>query len=652
MRILLTVENETLRYAAEELAKYLSMMDATVHAEIAVGGGIADAENAVVLGLLSELGRDASDVADAMIDDVIDARVDCLTGYVAGSNGRSVLMGVYEFFKSAGCRWVRPGEAGEYIPKRAMGRHSFSMRKKADHPFRGQCIEGAVSFEHVRDTILWLPRVNANLFMIEQIVPYNYMNRWYRHTDNVRTDLPPEPPYEDYCRMEEEWERLIKKCGLQLHTLGHGALNEPFGVRHMISGMHYDVPEETKKAFALVGGRRELFQSSPFFTQVCMSAEWVRERIVHWIADYLEEHPYVDFVHFWLGDNKNNHCECAACAELPPSDWYVMMLNRLDEILTERSNPAKIVFIMYVDTLWPPIRERLNNPSRFIMTTAAVRTPGDEYSGRRREGGIPAWKRNDYAIEKGFDLVLSFTDAWKPIFDGPKFLFEYVLYTKHFADPGYMSFSREMARDMKGLCVTGFDGVMSDQTQRSFFPTGLPASMVGEFLFDTSTDTETYIEGYMKDAFGADWQAAKDYLEQISRAFSPRAMEQNTDATSQDTGAEDASAQAAGVIGNASLRPSLEGIAKTADAFAPTVRKNRTLEDPCQRESWRILSYHTGYCKMLSEIYIALAKGEIAQARNKLDEMIGVLSYWEEEIHPYFDLVLFKQRTSQLIEGR
>ena len=65
MRILLTKENETLRYAAEELAKYLSLMDATISCEIAVGGGIADAENAVVLGLLSELGRDASDVSDA-----------------------------------------------------------------------------------------------------------------------------------------------------------------------------------------------------------------------------------------------------------------------------------------------------------------------------------------------------------------------------------------------------------------------------------------------------------------------------------------------------------------------------------------------------------------------------------------------------------
>lgn len=652
MKILISKEHETLRYAAEELAKYLSMMDGSISSEIAVGGGMKDAEGAVVLGLLSELGLDASDVADAMIDDVIDARVNALCGYIAGSNGRSVLMGVYEYLKSAGCRWVRPGEKGEYIPRREMGAHTFAMRKKADLPFRGQCIEGGVSFEHVRDTILWLPKVNANLFMIEQIVPYNYMNRWYRHTVNTRKDLPPEPPYEEYCRMEEEWERVIKRCGLQLHTLGHGALNEPFGVRHMISGMHYDVPKETKKAFALVKGERELFGSSPFFTQLCMSQEWIREKVVQWIADYLEARPHVDFVHFWLGDNKNNHCECAECAVLPPSDWYVMMLNRLDEVLAERGNPAKIVFIMYVDTLWAPIREKLNNPSRFIMTTASARTPGDHYSAERRAGGVPTWTRNNYAIQNGFDLVLSFTDAWKPIFDGPKFLFEYLLYTRHFADPGYMRFSRDVARDMKEIRVTGFDGVMSDQTQRAFFPTGLPVSILGEFQFDTSLDTESYIDAYMKDAFGAEWREAKEYLDEISRLFSPDAMEQHTDATSQDTGAEDALAKAASVIGNRALLPSLARIGERADAFSLTVERNLSLENPCQAESWRILSYHTDYCKLLAEIYIALAEGDTAAANTKLDAMIDVLSVWEEEIHPYFDLVLFEQRTRQLIRGR
>ncbi len=648
MKVYIIRENETLRYAAEELLKYLFQMDGTV-GEILIGDNTGDG---IALGLLDDFGLDSHDVDDSMIDDVIDVRVSSLTGYIAGSNVRSVLMGVYNFLKSAGCRWVRPGKSGEYVPQKDMSGHALTYRKKASHPFRGECIEGAVSYEHVRDTIEWLPKVNMNLFMIEQIIPYNYMNRWYRHTGNTKLKNVVEPPYEVYCEYVKRWELLIKKLGLQFHALGHGALNEPFGVRHMISGMHYDVPEETKKAFALVKGKRELFGSSPFFTQLCMSQEWIREKVVKWIADYLEEKPYIDFLHFWLADTVNNHCECEECVKTHPSDFYVQMLNRLDEVLTQRKNNAKIVFIMYTDTRWPPVKERLNNPRRFVLTTAAHRRPGDMYSDRRREGGIPAWKRNEYNSQSGFDAVLSFTDAWKPIFDGPKFLFEYFLYTNHYKDPGYMTCARELARDMKMLPLTGFGGVMSDQTQRCSFPTGLPRSVVGEFQFDGEIDTEEYFNAYFRDAFGADWKAAKDYLETVSNRFCSNALAQNTDVVAQDTGAVDANSEKAGVIGNSALRASFETIDALVDGFAATVAKNCALEDPCHRESWMLLTYHGEYCKRLSKIYVALTNNQIDEANRILDDMIDYLSEVEEVIHPHFDLVLFIQRTRQLIEGK
>ena len=178
---------------------------------------------------------------------------------------------------------MRPGPFGEYVPAFNVSSLVYSFRKKADYPFRGECIEGAVGYEHLRETVYWLPKVNMNLFMIEQIVPYNYMNRWYRHVENTRASHE-DIPYKEYCNYCEMLEKDIKKCGLQFHAMGHGALNEPFGVRHMISGQPYDVPEETKKAFALVKGQRELYKSSPFFTQMCMSQEWVQERIVNWLA--------------------------------------------------------------------------------------------------------------------------------------------------------------------------------------------------------------------------------------------------------------------------------------------------------------------------------------------------------------------------------
>lgn len=645
MKIIALKNTETIMYAAEELKKYLEMMDSSLQAEITL-----DCKTeGITLGLLSDLGLDASDVNDDMIDDVVDINIDSLGGYIAGSNERSVLFGVYKYLKGAGCRWVRPGELGEYIPKRKMLSYSFCYRKKADYPFRGQAIEGAVSFEHLRETILWLPKVDMNLFQIEQIVPYNYMSRWYIHKSNTvlsHVDIP----YQNYCNFCAELEHLVKKCGLQLHALGHGALNEPFGIRHMVAGQQYNVSEETKRAFALVDGKRELYESAPFYTQLCMSQEWVQEKVVNWLVDYLKQKPHIDFLHFWLADAFNNHCECEDCIKKTPSDWYVQMLNKLDSRLSKENIKSKIVFIMYVDTLWPPIVEKLNNPSRFIMTTACG--SGKGYSAKRREGGIPPWKRNDFSIEGGLDMALTFKDAWKCVFDGTSFVYEYMFYTDHYADPGYMTFARRVAKDVKELKVTGFEGIMSDQTQRCYFPTALPVSVFGEFLFDSSLDIEKYIEKYMQDSFGEDYNSAKEYLEAVSFSFDPEAMKQNTDVTAFDTGMKDKKAKKAGIIGNEALGRVIDGIPKLVDMFAETVERNLVLNDKCHSESWRILKYHGEYCKGVSNIYVALSRNDTDRATEALKELIDYLSKVELDIQLYFDLFLFNRRTEQIIAGK
>ncbi len=641
MKILIVRKTETIRYAAEELAKYLNMMDGT-EAKI-IDFGEAD----IKLGLFADFGLPSDDVDDAMLDDVVEININQGKGYISGSNERSVLMGVYTYLKSGGCRWVRPGDKGEYIPKKDMSDHSLSYRKKADYPFRGQCIEGAIGFEHVRDTVLWLPKVNMNLFMIEQIIPYNYMHRWYRHNSNTKWQEE-EPPYSQYADWCIQLEKTIKKCGLQLHVMGHGALNEPFGIRHMISGDPYDIPEETKKAFALVKGKRELYKSSPFFTQLCMSQEWVQDRVVNWLADYLEEKPYIDFLHFWLADSVNNHCECEDCIKHTPSDLYVQMLNKLDALLTERGNPAKIIFIMYTDTLWAPIKEKLNNPRRFIMTTACHSVAGysDEHAPERQK-----WERNNYKASNALSHVLNFVDDWKRAFDGPKFLYEYYLYTSHFADPGYMFLSRRIAKNVKKLHLTGFDGIMSDQTQRAYFPTALPDTVIGEFLFDTSLDIEGFIDSYIKDCYGEDHLLAKEYLEALSNAFEYDSINTKKSIVAEDTGAPDKLAKKAAIFGDEALGDRILGTSEMIDKFAETVEKNlASVTDKCHKESWKLLSYHGEYCKRFARILHAMSRKDEALARERLAEAMDYLSDVEREIHPYLDVHLFECRIKTILK--
>jgi hypothetical protein len=305
---------------------------------------------------------------------------------------------------------------------------------------------------------------------------------------------------------------------------------------------------------------------------------------------------------------------------------------------------------MYVDTLWPPRESRLNNPSRFIMTTACG--SGRGYSAKRREGGIPEWRRNEFAVEGGLDMALCFVDGWKPIFDGPKFVYEYWLYTRHFADPGYMTFSRRLANNAKSLSVTGFNGIMSDQTQRAYFPTGLPDTVIGEFLFDTEIDTESYFDEYFEKAFGKDWRTAKEYLETVSSLFDIDALELRLDVTAQDTGSVDKCAKKSGIFGNEALGDVIATVPEVIEKYVPEIKKNLSCEDKCHRESWRLLTYHTEYCKGLSKIYFAFSRDDRDLATEYCDELMGYLSGVEMEIHPYFDLFLCNQRLRQMIKKR
>lgn len=645
MVIRILSEDQTLRYAAEELKKYIELVDGSVESIIVCSD--TPCKDGINLGLLSDLGLDSSDVTDPMLDDVIEVSIYSLEGYIGGSNSRSVLMGVYKYFNSVGCRWVRPGKDGEYLVKADLSSHSFKYRKKADYPFRGECCEGACSIEHWMDTVEWLPKVGMNLFMIQGAVPYNWLVRWYQHQDTDKESYDA-IPYEFCEEATDRLEKLISKLGLQLHDIGHGTTCEPFGVRFMSSRTNYGEPsEDVRDALALVKGNRGFYEGVPNYTQLCMSKDWVRGKVVDWIVDYLERKPHVNFLHFWLGDAANGQCECEDCAKKTPCDFYVEMLNELDDKLKQRKNNSKIVFIAYVDTLWPPVIERLNDPSRFIMAVACG--TGTEYSGKRREGGIPKWERNNFKVNCGLDMALSFVDGWKDIFDGPKFLFEYFMYTRHFEDPGYMRFSSEISRDMKRLDQTGFDGIMSCQTQRFACPTALPRCLMAELLFDTSVDTDAFTEDYFKACFGDDYSSAISYLDKISELFDPEATKQHLDVTAQDTGLTDVNSKAAGIFGNKEAGDVMIKAADVVKAFAPTVKRNISQANQCRRQSWKVLEFHGEYCARLSQIYFALSRGDKTKAAELLTQTVSYLSEIEEQIHPYFDVFLFHRKMKTFI---
>lgn len=638
-------KDETALYAAEELKKYLDIMDSGFCTDIVISDNVESevTEGEIKLGLLNDFDLDASDVIDVVCDDVIYVNITNGSGIISGSNIRSILLSVYDYLRAAGCAFLRPGKDGEIIPQKNMREFSYTYRKKADYPFRGECIEGAVSFEHIRDTVIWSPKVGMNMFMLEQIVPYNYMSRWYKHTAN--TVLEDENvSFEEVADMVIELEHIIKKCGLQLHSLGHGYLLEPYGIHYKTWSDKYEITEDAKRDVALVNGRRELFQGSPNFTHLCYSNKKIRKKLIDWLVGYMQKKPYIDFLHVWLADSANNQCECENCIDERISDLYVKLLNELDEEFTRLGIDTKIVFILYVDTLWAPVYEKIKNPDRFYMMTAiGGRDFSKSYDHTPYEGETPPYIKNKFNVEQSFPLRMRFIDDWKRAFDGRMILFEYHMYIQHYNDPGYIRVSKLWLDDMKSLGSFNIHGMMNDQTQRSFFPNGLPMCIYAAASFDKNIEFETFTNDYFKASYGKDYLLAYDYLNKVSLFMSPDILQvkMNIIDLDDDLGSKK-EISVKPWVNNEDAQNKFRRMILLADEFENVAKDHLNEEIPAVKKSWELLYYHTDLCRRYANIMLSHSLGNVEKAKELLDELVDAFSRIEEEISTEFDLCLFR----------
>ncbi len=645
MKIIYTHLDETLDYAIAELTKYISRMsDHSVAVETMHTPTMPERspEGVIRLGLLAEFGLDTSEVADDVTDDVIDIDVANLTGYIAGSNIRSILLGVYRFLHSAGARWVRPGIDGEVIPKCDLTLHSFKYHHAATYRFRGECIEGAVSYENVRDTIEWLPKVGGNMFFLEQIIPYNYISRWYDREYNPK--MPSDKrTFEMVGEYTRRLELLTKKCGLQLHSLGHGFMLEPYGIHYKTWRDEYDLSDYGRSHTALVNGERGLFHGSPNFTQLCFSNEDARRGMVDFLVDYIDKKPYIDFLHVWLADANNNHCECEECQKTTPSDFYVKILNELDEKLTARGHDNRIVFILYNDTVFPPEVEKIINQKRFILLTAFSRSYSEPMSPKEYKGKLPEFVRNKFNIPKDFGVNYAFLNKWREDFDGDAFIYEYYFYTDHYSDPGYTALSDVIVKDVRALKSLGFQGIVSDQTQRSFYPNGLPVSIMFEALYDEDLDESAYTDDYFKSAYGENYEAAKAYLTRISQLFNPNELRSTMSVVDEDTGLTTVK-QVNLWRDNPDAAKRFAEIPTLCESFRNVALESASsATDLCRKKSWDYLVLHTQYATMLANAFESGANGDMDGAIAKYNALLNVMYGDEDKWQNDYDLCLYRQ---------
>ena len=587
-------------YAAAELGRCVRAMT----------GGADD--SVLTLGLFADCGLEPPDLADPTLDDAVHVRFSDGTGCIAGSNPRSVLLGVYRFLFELGCRWVRPGPRGELVPRRSLAGASVSLDEVADYRHRVVCIEGAVSLANVLDVVDWLPKAGFNGFYMQFQDGYVFFDRWYSHEDNParkRTEPIERSMAREFTGIVEG---EIARRGLLYHAVGHGWHAEAFGVPGIGWMDMRDLPEEFTRKIALVAGRRNVLWGKPMLTALCYSDPEVQRRMVVCIADYAEEHRNVDYLHVWLDDSYNNKCECDRCRTRRTFDFYVQILNALDAELTRRGLPTRIVFLAYSDLLVPPVEEWLDRPDRFTFMYANGRgdysqalepvgedVPPVHFELNRMGGGRP----------KGVAEVAATLQSWMKRIEGDSFIFEY------YGGAETLERARIVHRDIRNLRRFGLNGLVNCQALRVFFPTGLGMVTMGRTLWDSSLEFEAVAADYLVAAYGEDGPACGEFLAGTERLSAEvnRLFRAEEDAT-----------------------PAVEELRALVEGFGPVLARNESAgHDACRAESWRLMALYVRIMGELATYAAVKASGHpsaMAQVGHPLREDLDSV---EDDYQPY-----------------
>ena len=615
-------DNETIAFAAQELARYLTAAEQSL--SVFHNKEVSE-EKEEVFSLTLCLDEEHASV----YDDFYRISITEKGGILAGSNARSVLLAVYALLKKAGFRFLTPTEQGTFIPNGLTKEDLYvQLEKSASLRHRGVCIEGADSLENVLDFIDWLPKAGYNSFFLQFIEPFDFLNRWYSHMNNPLWEKE-EKTDAFYKECYRKMEREMEKRSLILHTAGHGWTSEAIGYPS-IGWMQFDYEpdEETVALLAENNGVRGLNGGVPLNTNLCYSNPKAREKFADAVISYSKQHPAVDFIHIWLADDMNHMCECENCREVLPTDHYVQLLNEIDRRMEQEGLPCKLVFLLYQELLYAPIKERLNNPDRFILMFAPIsRSFLASYPEKIQPVELPEYQRNRMRLPVHIDENLTYLYEWQKCFNGDSFVYDYPLGRAHYGDFGYVGISRIIAQDIKHLSSLGLNGYVSCQELRAAFPNSMPNYVMGHLLFDTSISYQEIEEEYFKAAYGANWQIALAYADTVSKLSNcdyfngkgPRVREE--------------------------IHAKYAQLCEEVKARKPVIEQiSRKLTEGSQVEPasvvffWKVLAYHVQYTELLGAGLKHLSCGEKEQADAYFAHFCKLIQDNEAAMQPQLDV--------------
>lgn len=598
--------NPTLTYARDELILHLSMLPLK---------NLSNCDSYPVSLIVNEAAQTQADSFSY-----------CFTktgGKIVGNHARSVLLGVYSYLRQLGFVFLRPGKGGTFVPSISDVHALYcNMEEKTAALYhRGVCIEGAESLENILDFIDWLPKNGFNSFFVQFKTPDVFFERWYAHVFN------PLLPKETLSRakldaMDAAVTQAIQLRGIMEHRVGHGWTAEAMGFAN--AGWKVECAElaaEVQPLIAQIAGKRELWGGNPTNTNLCYANTTARHKLVENIVSYSKSHTSVNFLHFWLADEYNNICECDECARTTLSDQYVELLNEIDTRLTQEKLPTKIVFLLYQELLYAPLKERLHNSGRFCLMFAPIsRTFQASYPLMPKSAPVLPYQRNKMVLPVTLEENLRHYLSWKRIFTGETFFYDYPLGRAHFGDFGYMKISKIIYEDIHALKSLGSDGYMSCQELRALLPTAFPNFVMGQALCDQTTSYEALRETYFQAMFGENDILVLKYLDELSA---------NSDMDYFNGKGERIQPEKAAAFYR---------IVSLAQNFLATAADIHSAAAPAYQYNWEILLYHARYCILLGTALAKLCSGNQDAANSSFQEFCCYIQQNERTYQPLLDV--------------
>ena len=600
--------SQTTGFAVEEFIRLMKKMDPE-----ATFTKNADAP-ALTIGISDAL--PCPQVANPKLDDAISIAVSEGSGYITGSNVRSVLMGVYRFFQEAGVSYLRPGRDGERVPKKDSMTLQVALTDTPVLRYRGICLEGSAGYEHIVDMIDFAPKIGLNIFFTQLWRPSFTLDRWYNHKQSPAF-VPAPLSEEAQDSLVEEYDRQIQLRGIDHHRMGHGwmslILGEKSGIWHGISKPGL-LQEEHRPMLAYIGGKRDLYNGSAIDTNFCYSNPDTRRRIIEEVIAYAKANPQLDTLHVWLADKADNQCECDACTATMPADLYIQLLNDLDIELTKEGLDTRIVFLSYLELLWTAKEAKIKNPDRFILLFAPIRRPYWEPLSHQTKGEKLPFIRNAYKNPCDNFSGLHYFNDWKKEFPGECIVFDYPLMWDMYRDMTGESVATMAGLDAGDMRKLGFDGNISCQNLRLDMIGALAMRLMGLAFWKGQIDLEAETAKFYAEAYAEDGAAVRDVLAAARKALNPnlfRGVEKMPENQSQ-------------LIADAK---------KAIASLDATVAKYRRHEDFCLRVSYLYLESQLILLDKLLDFLLATFQKDEAQARILWDRCV-TCAYEIEALYP------------------